>query len=83
MLFSDSEEVIVSAQPPAEAVVEAVHQEVPEQLHHLRDHDEGDPQQQRHCPAQRRQEIGAENLRNEKFLSPDIFSNDDIILTPE
>lgn len=60
--------MVVSAQPPAKAVVETVHQEVPEQLHHLRDHDEGDPQHQRHRPAQRRQEIGTKKLRNKMSL---------------
>ena len=53
---------MLSAQPPTQAVVETVHEEVPEQLHHLRDHDEGDPQHQRHRPAQRGQEIRAKNL---------------------
>ena len=49
----------MSAQPAAQAVVETVHQEVPEQLQHLRDHDERDPQHQRHRPAESRQEIRA------------------------
>ena len=59
----------MSAQPPAHAVVETVHQEVPEQLHHLRDHDEGDPQHQRHRPAKCGQEIRAQELTKKIYLN--------------
>ena len=53
----------MSAQRLAQAVVETVHHEVPEELQHLRDHDEGDAKQQRHRPAQRRQEVLTQQLR--------------------
>ena len=55
--------MVVSAQRLAQAVVETVHHEVPEELQHLRDHDEGDAKQQRHRPAQRRQEVLTQQLR--------------------
>lgn len=56
--------MVLPPQVSGEAEVEAVHDQVPAELHNFHDHDEGDPQEQRHGAAQSGEELRPNQLKN-------------------
>ena len=55
-------QMVVPPQGSGETEVEAVHDPVPDKLHNLHDHDEGDAQEEGHGAAQRREELRPNQL---------------------
>lgn len=55
-------QMVVPPQGSGKTEVEAVHDPVPDKLHNLHDHDEGDAQEEGHGAAQRREELRPNQL---------------------
>ena len=55
-------QMVVPPQGSGQTEVEAVHDPVPDKLHNLHDHDEGDAQEERHGAAQSREELRPNQL---------------------
>ena len=55
-------QMVVPPQGSGETEVEAVHDQVPAELHNLHDHDEGDAKEEGHGAAQRREELRPNQL---------------------